>query len=220
MKLKQLQINKNPEIDPNDKIDKLESMIEKLLNDVKDIKSNLNISDIGLGKKFAAIDEKMKNIYENLNSLKSLHKKEIEKKENDNPNSNKNQIQTQTQIQTKIQIQMQMQTQNTNSLEQKEQKEQKEEKEKDNMIKVPLKLSTFLKIDDNTELPKKEIFQIVWNEFEKRGLIYEKNKRVLRVDNETSELFNIPMSVNNSTDHRDKHCFNYSSLQRCIMSML
>jgi hypothetical protein len=213
MKLKQLQINKNPEIDPNDKIDKLESMIERLLNDIQDMKSNLNISDIGLGKKFAIIDEKMKNIYENLNCLKTLHKKEIEKSENEKKNSN--QTYTQTQNNTN-----QIQTQNNMNQIQISNIFEQQMDQKDNTIKIPLKLSTFLKIDVNTIATKKEICQIVWNEFEKRGLIYEKNKRVLRVDKEASELFNIPMTVNESTDHRDKNCFNYSALQRSIMNIL
>lgn len=197
MKLKQLQINKNPEIDPNDKIDKLENMVEKLLNDIKDIKSSLNISDITLGKKFSIIDEKMKNIYENLNSIKSLHKKEME---NINIGSNTNQIGSNT-------------NQTTNNFEQKNEKEISQ-------IKIPTQLAKFLNIENNMEFNKKEILQMVWEEFIKRGLIYEKNKRVLRVDDEASQLFNISKSVNDSTDHRDKNCLNFSLLQKSILNIL
>ena len=49
-----------------------------------------------------------------------------------------------------------------------------------------------------------------------KNLIYEKDKRILRVDDQISKILNIPMSVNNSIDHKDKNGFNFYNVQKYI----
>lgn len=200
MNIKKVQTIKNPETDPTERLERIEDLINKLNNDVIETKTHYNIKDKFFGKKISSFEEKMKKIYENINYLRTLHDKEIKLKEvedgylNSNSNSNLN-----SGINN---------VENTNMIQ--------EEKK----IMIPSKLAKFLNINEKIELTKKILLQKVWQEFEKRNLIYEKNKRVLRVDAEASELFEIPISVNNSIDHRDKNGFNYSLLQKKVENML
>lgn len=78
---------------------------------------------------------------------------------------------------------------------------------------VKKKLADFIGIKAETELSGPQITSKVWDKLKERNLVYEKDKRVLRVDDEVSKLFNIPISVNKSTSHKDRNGFNFDNLQ-------
>jgi DNA repair exonuclease SbcCD ATPase subunit len=60
---------------------------------------------------------------------------------------------------------------------------------------IPNKLAKFIGVEPGSEITGPEITKRVWNEFKNRGLIYAKDARILRVNDEISKIFNVPMSV-------------------------
>lgn len=89
---------------------------------------------------------------------------------------------------------------------------------------VPCKLATFIGVVPGTELSGPVITKKVWSELKSRNLTFQgdenrglkSDQRVLRVDDEVSKIFNIPMSVNNSVDSKDPNGFNFGNLQKYI----
>lgn len=78
------------------------------------------------------------------------------------------------------------------------------------------RIADFIGVQQGTELRGPDVTSKVWNELKNRGLAYESDKRVLRVNEEVSKIFGVPMSVNNSTDPKDKNGFNFGNLQKYI----
>ena len=90
------------------------------------------------------------------------------------------------------------------------------------------KLAGFIGVDSGAELSGPEVTKKVWAELKNRNLTYQGDEkkgvkgdqRVLRVDDEVSKLFNIPMSVNKSVDHKDANGFNFGNLQKYIKNAM
>jgi len=78
---------------------------------------------------------------------------------------------------------------------------------------IPEKVATFIGVEPGTELSGPEITKRVWSVLKARNLTFKDDNRVLRVDNEVSDLFFVPMSVNNSTESTDANGFNFGNLQ-------
>ena len=77
----------------------------------------------------------------------------------------------------------------------------------DGMAKlVGVKVGTYMSLPEYTKLFYKVL--------ETRNLRYEQNKKVFRADDEMMKVFNLPASVNQSTDPNDKNGFNFVTLQR------
>lgn len=85
---------------------------------------------------------------------------------------------------------------------------------------VPEKLAKFIGVKSGTELTGPQITSAVWKQLKSRNLTYAKDKRVFRTNKDVSALFNVPSSVNDSTDHRDEHGFNFCNLQTYIAHAL
>lgn len=87
---------------------------------------------------------------------------------------------------------------------------------------IPKKLAEFIGVEEGTELPCHEITSKVWDKLKELELYYKgddehkSNKRVLRVNEQLSDLFNIPLSVNESIDYKDTNGFNFRNLQTHI----
>ena len=81
---------------------------------------------------------------------------------------------------------------------------------------VPERLAKFLHIEEGTELSGPEITKMVWAELKARNLQYDGDKRIFRTDKEVSKVFNVPDSVNQSTNHKDKGGFNFCNIQKYI----
>ena len=194
MNIKKIQSIKNPETDPTERLDRMEELANRLINDIKDIKTSHNIKEVSFGKKIGSFEEKMKKLYENINYLRKMNEKEILIKEQEE----------------KYLKSIENDTINANVIIIKEEPK----------LKVPSKLADFINVGEDIELTKKVIMQKVWQEFQKRNLVYENNKRVLRVDEEVSKLFNIPISVNSVMDHREKNAFTYALLQKQVENLI
>jgi hypothetical protein len=93
---------------------------------------------------------------------------------------------------------------------------------------VSNKLAGFLGVDQGTELSGPAITKKVWAELKNRNLTYQGDEkkgvkgdqRVLRVDDEVSKLFGVPMSVNKSVDCKDANGFNFGNLQKYIKNAM
>ena len=78
------------------------------------------------------------------------------------------------------------------------------------------KFASFMGVDDGTVFTGPVITKKVWDIIQSRNLTYNKDKRVFRADEEISDIFDIPMSVNDSTSHTDRDGFNFCNLQKYI----
>jgi chromatin remodeling complex protein RSC6 len=85
---------------------------------------------------------------------------------------------------------------------------------------VPEKLAKFIGVKGGSELTGPEITSAVWKQLKSRNLTYENDKRVFRTNKEVSALFNVPVTVNTSVDHRDENGFNFCNLQTYIAHAL
>lgn len=82
---------------------------------------------------------------------------------------------------------------------------------------IPQKLAKFIDVQLGTELTGPQITQKVWQQLKLKNLVYEKDKRIFRTNKDISELFGVPETVNNSTDHKDvENGFNFCNLQKYI----
>jgi len=81
---------------------------------------------------------------------------------------------------------------------------------------VPSKLAKFIGVDDGTVLSGPDVTKMVWSALKKKGLQYKDDGRVLRTDKETSDVFGLDKSVNDSTDHNDEKGFNFRNIQKYI----
>jgi hypothetical protein len=96
------------------------------------------------------------------------------------------------------------------------------------LLPISKKLANFVGVEPGIELSGPAITKLVWVELKNRGLTWKGDEkkgirgdqRVLRVDNEVSKIFNIPMSVNKSTDHTNTNGFNFSNLQKYIKNAM
>ena len=82
------------------------------------------------------------------------------------------------------------------------------------------KLATYLEVSEGTKKTRPEITKQFYMILQKRNLIYEQDKRIFRVDSETSKIFGIPVSVNDVNDHTDTNGFNFYNLQKYIQYAL
>ena len=96
---------------------------------------------------------------------------------------------------------------------QKEVKKNNKHKNKGNMNEtaginkpttVPDKLADLIGIKRGAVMPRTKVGSLIYNEFGDRGLLYSRDKRVMRVDNELKQIFNVDIIVNNSTNPKDK----------------
>lgn len=96
--------------------------------------------------------------------------------------------------------------------------------EKNGFVKnkaLPDKLAKLINVENGTEMSMPEYTSKFYeNVLNKRGLLYEKDKRVFRADKELMELFNLPNSVNESTHYKDKNGFNFSTLQKYFSKLM
>lgn len=81
---------------------------------------------------------------------------------------------------------------------------------------VPDKLANFVSIKKGTVMSRTELTGLICNEFKKRNLYYEKDKRVILPDDEVKKLFNLPDNADQSTDPKDANGLNFYNLQKYI----
>ncbi len=85
---------------------------------------------------------------------------------------------------------------------------------------IPDKMADLVGISHGSALSTPEYTSALFKELKKRGLYYEKDRRVLRVDKEVTEVLGVPESVNKSIDAKDEKGFNISTIQSYISKAL
>lgn len=81
---------------------------------------------------------------------------------------------------------------------------------------VPSGLAKLIGVPEGTSMPRTELTKIVYKKISDRGLFYDKDKRVLRADDEIMKVFNLPATVNQSTSPNDENGLNFYNIQRHI----
>lgn len=82
------------------------------------------------------------------------------------------------------------------------------------------KLAEFIGVQDGTCLNGPELTSRVWDAFRKRDKLLSTDNRIILVDKESSELFNVPMSVNKITNSKDENGFNFCTLQKYLKPLI
>ena len=101
----------------------------------------------------------------------------------------------------------------------KKMKKHKQNSEKTGLNKkfiLSNKLCKLVNVDNGSEFSIPEFTKLICNELKKRKLVYEKDKRIFRVDSEFSDILKINKSVNNSINYPDKNGFNIGTMQTYI----
>jgi chromatin remodeling complex protein RSC6 len=81
---------------------------------------------------------------------------------------------------------------------------------------VPDNIAKLLDLDKGSSMPRTEVTKEIYKVIQSKGLHYADDKRVFRADKELKKVFNLPDSVNKSTDPKDKSGFNFYNLQSYI----
>ncbi len=71
-------------------------------------------------------------------------------------------------------------------------------------IQVPDKLADLVGIPRGTSIPRTKLGGLVYKVFQDRDLLYDNDKRVMRVDNELQNIFGVSSNVNKSINPKDK----------------
>lgn len=85
--------------------------------------------------------------------------------------------------------------------------------------KVPRKISKLLGLKNNEEYPRTIIGSKIHKYIKENNLVCENDKRLFRVNNELSELFDISFKVNEINDINDKNAFTMYNLQSYIKNV-
>ncbi|CAH6421794.1 Hypothetical protein KVN_LOCUS481 [uncultured virus] len=81
---------------------------------------------------------------------------------------------------------------------------------------VPDNLAKLVGEKQGITMSRTELTKKIYDVFRDRGLFYEKDKRVLRADTEILKIFNLPNSVNESNNAKDKNGLNFYTIQKYI----
>lgn len=79
--------------------------------------------------------------------------------------------------------------------------------------KVPDNLAKLLNLEIGIKLRRTTVVKLIHEQLNKRGLKYDKDKRVFRADHEFMEVFGFDNYVNKATDPKDKKSFSLYTIQ-------
>lgn len=83
-------------------------------------------------------------------------------------------------------------------------------------VTVPPKIHKYLKLQEGEKLSRNDIARKINQILKEKNLLYEKDKRVFRADEDLLKLFNLDKSVNDVVDAKDKSGFNFYNIQSHI----
>ncbi len=83
-------------------------------------------------------------------------------------------------------------------------------------LKLPDEFTKLIQVDKNTYMTMPEFTKCIFTLLKERNLYYNDDKRIFRVDEELSRIFDISMSVNDSFVYPDKNGFNIRTIQKYI----
>jgi hypothetical protein len=83
-------------------------------------------------------------------------------------------------------------------------------------LALPKDLAELINVSAGTEMSMPEYTKRFYRMLQEKGLLYDKDGRVLRADKKIMKVFGLDKKVNESTDYRDKEGFNFFTLQKHI----
>lgn len=83
-------------------------------------------------------------------------------------------------------------------------------------IKVPDDIADYIEVPRDTMLSRPKIHSKLYHKLKDKKLQYDKDKRVLRADDELKKIFDLPDNVNEITDAKDKNGLTIYTLQTHI----
>ena len=81
---------------------------------------------------------------------------------------------------------------------------------------VPDKLADYVGLEHGTIMSRTELTALICDEFKKKGLFLESDKRVIIPDDEVKKLFKLSDSASKSINPKDKDGLNFYNLQKYI----
>lgn len=85
---------------------------------------------------------------------------------------------------------------------------------------IPEDVCQLLGLSYPSEITRNELANKLRDLLKKKKLIYEYDKRIYRVDSEISSIFDIPLTVNDITDSKDKSGFNMYNIHHYLANKL
>jgi hypothetical protein len=86
-------------------------------------------------------------------------------------------------------------------------------------LELPKELADLIGVEVGTRLSMPSYTKKFYEMLKQNKLFYEKDGRVLRANAEIKRVFNLPDSVNESVDYKDKNGFNFYNLQNHIAAV-
>lgn len=83
-------------------------------------------------------------------------------------------------------------------------------------LKLPDEFCSLIHVEKNTYMTMPEFTKCIFTILKERNLYYNDDKRIFRTDEELSKIFEIDISVNDSTQYPDKNGFNIRTIQKYI----
>ena len=86
-------------------------------------------------------------------------------------------------------------------------------------LDLPKELAELINVPEGTKISMPTYTKKFYEMLKKNNLFYENDGRVLRANDQIKKVFNLPDSVNNSIDYKDKNGFNFYTLQKHIATV-
>ena len=86
-------------------------------------------------------------------------------------------------------------------------------------LELVKELADLINVPEGTKISMPTYTKKFYEMLKREHLYYENDGRVLRANDQIKKVFNLPDSVNDSTDYKDKNGFNFYTLQKHIASV-
>lgn len=86
-------------------------------------------------------------------------------------------------------------------------------------LELPKELADLINVPEGTKISMPSYTKKFYEMLKRENLFYENDGRVLRANDQIKKVFNLPDSVNESTNYKDKNGFNFYTLQKHIAAV-
>jgi hypothetical protein len=87
-------------------------------------------------------------------------------------------------------------------------------------VALPANMAKIIGVEPGTLMSMPKYTKEFYKELGNRDLFYDQDKRIFRADKEILKAFDLPESVNKSTDYKDINGFNFSTLQKYFSKVI
>jgi len=86
-------------------------------------------------------------------------------------------------------------------------------------LNLPKELADLINVEEGTKISMPAYTKKFYEMLKRNNLYYEHDGRVLRANDQIKKVFNLPDSVNESVNYKDKNGFNFYTLQKHIAAV-